>query len=307
MLSRILTRGLLATMLMLTFFSVSALSETNSALVTTEWLAKQMDDPNLVILDCTVKMMPDGKGGMQSISGFEDYQAGHIPSAGFADLKTSLCDVSSEMNFAMPTAEQFCELMGKLGVGDDSRVVLYDGFNSVWAARVWWMLRWVGFDNAVILDGGFKAWKAEDRPVSTKPATHAAKKLIPIVRPSLISYKDEVLGGIEDDGVVIMDAMPEMHYTGKMVMYGRPGHIPTAVNVSAMAILDSTGHYLPREQLAAMFDFGKKSRVIIYCGAGVAASSNAFVLTRLGYEDVAVYMASLQEWAADPEMPLVVE
>ncbi len=113
---------------------------------------------------------PNEDGSFEILSGRADYEGGHIPSAGFADLMGDLSDGDSPLRFAVPTPEQFCAAMGALGVGDDSPVVLYDGSDSVWAARVWWMLRWVGFDRAALLDGGLKAWTAEDRPLSTEPA-----------------------------------------------------------------------------------------------------------------------------------------
>lgn len=276
-------------------------------LVTAEWLSQHLDDPDIVVLDCTVHVVPKEGGGFKQLSGRAEYESGHIPSAGFADLMGDLSDPDSPLNFAMPTPERFCAAMGALGVGDDTKVVLYDGLNSVWAARVWWMLRWVGFDHAALLDGGLAVWKAGERPLSTEAANRKTKKLTPKPRPELIAYQDEVVAAVKDDAVTLIDAMPEPHYKGQMVMYGRAGHIPGAINVSAMALIDETGRYRPHDELAAMYDGDKKARVITYCGAGVAASSVAFVLTRLGYTNVAVYMASLQEWAADPDKPLVVD
>jgi thiosulfate/3-mercaptopyruvate sulfurtransferase len=275
-------------------------------LVTTEWLSQNLADPDLVVLDCTVHVETDEGGGLRHMSGRADYELGHIPSAGFADLLGDLCDVDSPLGFAMPTPEQFCAAMGALGVGDDSEVVLYDGFGSVWAARVWWMLRWVGFDRAAVLDGGLRAWTAEERPLSTEPANHQTKQLTPSLRPELIADRDEVFAAISDDAVFLIDAMIEPHFQGTMVMYGRPGHIPSATNISAMALLDESGRYKSPDELAAMCDGDRKARFIIYCGGGIAASSDAFIMTRLGFTDVAVYMASLQEWAADPANPLVV-
>jgi len=276
-------------------------------LVTTAWLSQHLSDPDLVVLDCTVLIVPDSVLGMRKVSGRPGYESGHIPSAGFADLTGDLSNLESELEFALPSPEQLCAAMGALGVGDDSRVVLYDGFNSVWAARVWWMLHWVGFDRAALLDGGLKAWKAEGLPLSAEPVHRDAKQLTANVRPELIADRDEVFAAISDSAVSLVDAMPEAHFNGKMVMYGRPGHIPTAVNVSAMALTDSTGCYRPSEELAALFEGDREARVITYCGAGVAASLDAFTLHRLGFTDVAVYMGSLQEWAADPANPLVVE
>jgi thiosulfate/3-mercaptopyruvate sulfurtransferase len=286
--------------------SGSVARDTVETLVTTEWLSQHLNDTDLVILDCSVYMVPDSAGGMGAVSGRARYEQGHIPSAGFANLMGALCDTNSEHAYALPTPEQFCDAMGKLGVGDNSRVVLYDAYNSVWAARVWWMLRWVGFDRVALLDGGLKAWTTDERELSTKPADHSAGKLTPNLRPETIADRDEVFEAISDGAIVLIDAMPEAHFQGKMVMYGRPGHIPTARNVSAMALIEKSGCYRSDEELAAMFTDDRKDRYITYCGAGIAASSNAFVMTRLGFKDVAVYMGSLQEWVADPANPLEV-
>jgi len=275
-------------------------------LVTTEWLSRHLDDQGLVVLDCTINIQPAEGGGLQAVSGRANYEEGHIPSAGFADLMGDLVDADSPLKYALPTPDQFCDAMGTLGVGDDSFVVLYDGNNSVWAARVWWMLRWVGFDRAAVLDGGLKAWTAEERPLSTEPTSRQGKKLTPGPRPELIADRDEVFAAIKDDAVSLIDTMPEPHYQGKMVLYDRPGHIPSAINISVMALLDESGRYRSHDELAALCTGDREGRIITYCGGGIAASSNAFIMTRLGFTDVAVYTASLQEWAADPDNPLVV-
>lgn len=275
-------------------------------LVSTDWLADHLDDPDLVVLDCTVWLKPADGGGMRSISGRADYDNGHLPSAGFADLTGDLCDGDSPLRFIVPTPEQFCAAMGALGVGDDSRVVLYDHNHSMWAARVWWMLRWAGFDRAALLDGGQKAWTAEGRPLSSEPATMPAATLTPRPRPELIASQDDVLAAIDDEATCLIDALGEAQYRGEQDTYGRPGHIPGASNRPAIGLLDETGRYRPLDELAAMFDGDREARTITYCGGGIAASSDAFVMTRLGFTDVAVYTASLQEWAADPTNPLVV-
>ena len=109
------------------------------ALVSTEWLSEHLDDPDLVVLDSTVLIEIDENGGFNILSGRAQYETGHIPSAGFADLMGDLSDPERPAQFIMPTAERFAAAMGTLGVGDDSRVVLYTANNPDWAARVWWM------------------------------------------------------------------------------------------------------------------------------------------------------------------------
>lgn len=275
-------------------------------LVSTDWLADHLGQPDLVVLDCTVNLRPLDGGGMEVESGRAAFEAGHIPGAGFADLTEDLADADSPHRFALPSPDEFCAAVGALGVGDDSRVVLYDGNASMWAARVWWMLRWVGFDRAAVLDGGLRVWTAEDRPLSTERPDHRPGRLTPSVRSELIADRAEVLAAIDDGAVCLVDALPGAHYRGDVAFYDRPGHIPTATNASAMDLLDGSGRFKPSEELAALVAGDRSARTITYCGGGIAASADAYVMTRLGFTDVAVYTASLQEWAADPENPMEV-
>ena len=276
-------------------------------LVSTEWLSQHLDDPDLVVLDCTVVVEFDESGGLRSVSGRSSYETGHIPSAGFADLTTDLSNGDSPFQFALLTPEQFGAAMGALGVGDHSRVVLYDAGNSAWAARVWWMLRWIGFDRAALLDGGLAAWTAEGRPLSTEAAKRPVQQITTTPRSQLIADRDEVFAAIGNDNVRLIDAMPASHFKGDMVLYDRSGHIPGATNIPASELFDESGHHRSQDQLAAILGGDHNTRTITYCGGGISASSNAFVLTRLGFTDVAVYISSLQEWASDFDNPMVTD
>lgn len=276
----------------------------NDTLVAAEWLEEHLDDPDLVVLDCTVEIVMD-EGGLRGQSGRTWYDAGHIQSAGFADLTTDLCDPNAGINFALPAPEQFCAAMGALGVGDDSRVILYDNHLSIWAARVWWMLRWVGFDNAALLDGGLKAWTSGGRELSTEAVARPAKTLSLSLRPEMIADQSEVRAAVGDGAVQLFDTLPPEHFRGEQALYARPGHIPGATNVCAIDLLDGSGRYLPEADLAALHEGDRDQRVITYCGGGIMASSNAFVLARLGFTNVGLYAASLQEWVKDAENPMV--
>lgn len=275
-------------------------------LVTAEWLSQHIDDPDLVVLDCTVVTIPHDDGGFHNVSGRPDYETGHIPNAGFADLKGDLC-TEHPVEFSLPTPEQFCRAMGALGVGDDSRVVLYDTNYTAWAARVWWMLRWVGFDRAAILNGGLSAWTSAGHSLSLENVNRPAKQLTPRPRPELVADRDEVLASLDDATVYLIDTLPEEMYRGEFTIYDRPGHIPGAVNIDGLKVFDKTGRFRSNEELAAMHNFDRHARIITYCGGGIVASTNAFILTRLGFTNVAVYTASLQEWAADPACPMEIE
>ena len=275
-------------------------------LVTAEWLKQHINESDLIVLDCTVVTMPDTDDprGLRNVSGRLDYELGHIPNAGFADLKVELCQSNGPIEFDLLSPEQFCASMSELGVGNDSHVVLYDANYTGWAARVWWMLRWVGFDNAAILDGGLAAWTSTGNELSLEPVRRPAQQLTPKPRPELIAQHDEVLASINNKAVILIDTLPEEFYRGEMSIYPRPGHIPGAFNINGLSLLDKTGRLLKQDELASMHDFDHNSRIITYCGGGIVASTDAFVLTRLGFNNVAVYMASLEEWTVDPNNPM---
>ena len=148
-------------------------------LVTSEWLADELGADDLVVIDATV-FLTMGPSGYESESGRARFEEAHIPGARFGDLTGELCDVDSPNRFALPAPADLAAAFEHLGVNDGSRVVLYDDNGSMWAARVWLMLRWLGFDNAAILDGGMRAWREEDRPTEAgtgNPAGAAAGSL----------------------------------------------------------------------------------------------------------------------------------
>ena len=283
-------------------------------LVEPDWLEAHLDDPDLRILDCTVHLRFDPEtGARESTSGRADWETAHIPGSVHADLLSDL-SVTDDPDYPLqfPSPGAFAEAMGRLGVGDDSRVVLYDAEGNAWAARVWWMLRAIGFDRAGVLDGGFTTWVAEDRPVSTEPPDHPPATLTPDPRPELFVDKETVRDRLDDDGTCLVNALrPEDHAGTGLVKYGRPGRIPGSVNVPTVGesgIVDpETATYDPLEELERRFaEVGATNaeRTITYCGGGIAASSAAFALTLLGVDDVAVYDGSLSEWGNDPDMPM---
>lgn len=276
------------------------------SLVSVEWLAENIDEPDVVVLDCSVVTEQAADGSLRSLSGRDSFNAGHIPTAGFADLRGELSDSESPLQFAVPTPEAFVAAMQALGVGDKSRVVLYDSYGSIWAARVWWMLRWAGFDNAAILDGGVNAWTAAGLPLSTEAPDEPQRELTLALRPELIADRDEVFASLQQPDVNLIDAMPAAHYRGEFALYERPGHIPGAENLPSMSLINDQGLFRSNAEIAALAGGDPDKRTIHYCGGGISASATAFALTRIGYKDVAVYTASLQEWAADPENPLQV-
>jgi thiosulfate/3-mercaptopyruvate sulfurtransferase len=280
-------------------------------LVETDWMAQHLDDPGVRLLECNVFLhpAPDMPGGFAVESGRAKWAEGHIPGAGFVDLQEELSDRTSKLRFMMPPAAQFAEAMGRAGVGDGVRVILYDRAVNMWAARIWWMLRAFGFDNAAVLNGGFKKWTVEGRPVSTDAGTRAARTFTPRPRPALMADKAGVLAALGESNACVLNALSEEQHRGTAgSTYGRPGRIAGSVNVVARELVDPQTHaYLPADVLRAKFQAVgalDAKRVVTYCGGGIAASSDAFILTLLGRDDVAVYDASLSEWANDPTLPM---
>ncbi len=279
-------------------------------LVSGAWLEKELGAPDLRVLDCSVVMEVDTDGRRQYRPGGSDWERSHIPGSAHVDLFEQISDTSSPYPFMLPSAGQFGAAMAQLGVGDGTRVVLYDSAINAWASRVWWMLRAFGFDDAAVLDGGWRSWTADGRPISADPPPqHPPVTFTPRPRSGLFVGREQVLEALDRSEVCIVDALPDVMYRGERQDYARPGHIPSARNVPFGAVVDLNTHrYLPEDRLRAAFTevlSAEPDRVITYCGGAIAASSDAFVLHLLGVENVSIYDGSLFEWAADPSLPLV--
>lgn len=282
-------------------------------IVSTEWLAGRLDDPGLRIFDCTTYLIYEtGTGRPYRVqSGRSDYDTGHIPGSAFLDLQEELSDKTANTNFMMLPLDELARRFAAKGIGEGTRVVLYARKATQWATRVWWMLRSLGFDNAAILDGGFDKWAAERRPVSTTPHAYPAANLQLRARSGLFVGKDEMMAAVGDAGACSINALaPDLH-SGANPRYGRPGRIPGSVNVPAASLQDPATFALRSpDEVAAIFagaGADTSKRVLIYCGGGIAATLDAFLLHQLGYDNLAVYDASMSEWAKDTSLPIEVD
>ncbi|MGB7182367.1 MAG: sulfurtransferase [Burkholderiaceae bacterium] len=279
------------------------------AIVSAHWLADHLDDAGLRIFDCTVYLRADTlESAYRVVSGREDYNSGHIPGAAFLDLQDDLSDSSASLRFTMPPPDELMAMFASHGVGDGSRIVLYSRDNIQWATRVWWMLRAIGFDNAAILDGGWEYWTQLGLPVSTDPSRYPATSLSTKPRAGLFVGKQAVQAASADADSVVINALSAELHAGHSPRYGRPGRIPGSVNVPANSLRDdATRQLLPANETADAFErvgASADKKVLIYCGGGIAATLDAFVLYQLGYPDIAVYDNSLNEWARDESLPM---
>lgn len=284
-------------------------------LVSTDWLAEHLADSDVRVFETTVFLHSVEGGGRRAESGRSAYETGHIPRSGFLDLQGDFSDNDQPYRFMMPSPAAFAAAAGRHGISETSKLVLYDRLGSQWAARFWWMFRSMGCRNAVVLDGGLRRWTAESRDISTEPAAYPAETFTPTHDPARFADLAEVKTFIESGnggGSCLINALGRDQHSGADggSGYGRAGHIPGASNVPSGELTDpETGLYRRAEELAALFEGAgadRAQRVVTYCGGGIAASNDAFALAMLGYENVAVYDASMSEYAADPSLPLVV-
>jgi thiosulfate/3-mercaptopyruvate sulfurtransferase len=280
-----------------------------SPLTETSWLSEHLHESNLRIVDCSVLMQHFDDGTFAFISGKNAWEQAHIPGSIFVDVHTQLSDQTHELALMMPAPRTLVETMKTLGIGDDSQVVLYDSTNHAWAARVWWMLRVCGFDNAAVLNGGWTKWQAEGREVSDEKSEYAAAESFTInARPELMANKSKVLESIGREEITLIHSLPLPTFTGEVRPYTRPGRISGSKNLYCETLIDDESRtYIDLEDIRNKFNkIGALSAesVITYCGGGIAASSNAFALTLLGVDNVAIYDGSLSEWTLDPDLPM---
>jgi len=282
-------------------------------LITTAELAGILGSPDLRLFDCTTYLEPAPEGSnlpYLAVAGRHTFEAGHIPGADFLDLQGEFSEAGTELRFMMPDAAQLERAFGAYGVSNASRVVLYSIGTPMWATRFWWMLRSLGFDNAAVLDGGLDKWKLEDRPLESGPAKgYAPATFTAKPRDGFFVDKHQTLAATSERGTVIVNALgPQFHRGLEPSRYGRPGRVPGSCNVSAATLLDpKTKAFVPLGDAEAKFKaqgITKEKRVVAYCGGGISATVDLFLLHQLGYDNLALYDGSMGEWANDTSLPI---
>ena len=281
-------------------------------LISTEELAGLMGRPELRAFDCTTYLdyQPEGSPVPYiARPGTQSFTDGHIPGADFLDLQGEFSLQDTELRFMMPPIAQLEAAFGRHGLGNDSRVVLYSIGTAMWATRFWWMLQSLGFD-ASVLDGGLDKWKAEGRAIETGRAKgYPAATFKASPKPGLFIDKRETLKASTNRSTVVVNALgPQFHRGLEPSRYGRPGRIPGSVNVPAATLVDAASKtFLPPDEVAAKFaaqGITRDKRVVAYCGGGISATIDLFMLHQLGYENLTLYDASMGEWARDPSLPI---
>lgn len=273
-------------------------------LIETEALQDLLGDPTLLVLDSTTNLTP------KPVPAREDFLKGHIPGAQFVDIQADLSDPEGAFPFTLPDRDTFKRQAERLGIGNDSRIVVYSTGAPAWATRTWLVLRHFGLDKVALLNGGWQKWVAEGRPQEQGPARPVPPGRLTLGEErGFFVGKEAVRDALGKESVLTVNALPPPVHSGATNPgFKRAGHIAGSENVPAGGLFDpGTGTILPPGALRAAFAGSgalERERVIAYCGGGVAATADAFALTLLGHRDVVVYDASLNEWAADESLPM---
>jgi thiosulfate/3-mercaptopyruvate sulfurtransferase len=281
-------------------------------LVSPQDVAAALDDPRIRIFDTTVVLdRPVGGGPYTPRPQRDRYREEHVPGAAFADLVDDLVDPDARFPFAVPSPERFAERAGALGIGEGLHVVAYAQESPMWATRLWWLLRYFGFDAVSVLDGGLPAWKAAGLPLSSGDQRHAVATFTPRPRPELLATRTDVEAIVADGGSCLLNALPPQVFRGEgPSSYSRPGRIPGSVSVPAASVLDEDGRFRPAPELRDALTTGgvpEDGPVVAYCGGGISATVDLFALSLVGRDDAKLYDGSLTEWTADPNLPVEVD
>jgi thiosulfate/3-mercaptopyruvate sulfurtransferase len=283
----------------------------DKVLIDARSLASELGDLRLRIIDSTAFLRREVADGPYTVeSGRESYEEAHIPGAVFADVAGDLSDPDSPFRLALPSPARFARAMGNLGVGPGVRVVAYAQQSPMWATRLWWMLRYFGFDDVRVLDGGLTAWRQagyelSGAQVAVEPAGFVARP-----RPELLATKKDVIAVTEGEPACLVNALTPEAFKGLGPgAYSRPGRIPGSMSAPAQSLVDTESwRFRPRDELARELSglLDPAVPVIAYCGAGISATVDILVLSMLGRDDVRLYDGSLTEWSADLTLPLAI-
>jgi thiosulfate/3-mercaptopyruvate sulfurtransferase len=274
------------------------------ALVSTEWLAAHIRDPNIRVLDSSFKqpgVTPTARA---------DYDAGHIPGAVYFDID-DVARPGTTLPHMIPSAERFAEKMAERGIGNDDKVIVYDANGLSSAGRAWWMLRLFGHDNVALLDGGLPKWKREGRPLETATPAIPKRQFTARFNPRMVRDKPAVIANMTSEAELVVDARSAGRFDGSAEETWpgrRRGHIPGSRNLPFDLVTDpQTKQLKDAEALKALFaeaGVPLDAKIVTSCGSGVTACAVAFALHLIGHPGAAVYDGSWSEWGLPDGPPI---
>lgn len=278
-----------------------------TTLISTEELAVQLDDPRLVAIDCRFSLTDPAAGERA-------YREGHIPGARYAHLDRDLAGpiTPTSGRHPLPERETLAARLGAWGVNGRTQAVVYDDAGGAFAARAWWLLRWLGHEKVAVLDGGLPQWRREGRAESSEtpvPVATVFSIRAPLVEPVDV---EQLQGALARRAVLVMDARAPERFRGETEFIDPvAGHVPGAINHPLQNNLGHDGRFLPAAEIRRRFlgELGdyRPEQTVQMCGSGVTACHNALAMAYAGLEGVRLYAGSWSEWIRDAARPVVRE
>jgi len=271
-----------------------------SPIVSVEWLHDHLEDPQVAIADCRFLLMQPEVGQQQ-------YQMGHIPGAYYLDLNRDLASPVKEHGGRHPLPDtaalaKSLEMMGVYSAPPEepTLVVAYDDSRQAFAARLWWLLHYMGHDRVAVLDGGFAAWNAAGLPITTAIPLPKAGKFIPKLRLEQVVDIEQIKARKDQPGVVLVDSREGERYRGEREPIDPiAGHIPGAVNYPWQEVTDAQGYFRSENaQRQRWSDLEKSEEIVVYCGSGVTACVNLLSLELAGIQTGKLYAGSWSDWCS---------
>lgn len=272
-------------------------------IVTTAWLAEHFGAPDVKVADATWFMPSLGRDAQA------EYEAAHIPGAVRFDID-DIADRGSPLPHMIPDAARFSSRVRALGLGDGSRIVVYDDNHYSASARAWWMFRLFGHDDVAVLDGGLERWREEGRPLDDARVVPSPRHFTVRQNHLLLRELDQIRHNLLDRREQVVDARSAGRFAGTEPEPRpglRPGHVPNSVNLPYTEVIGADGSMKPADTLRPLFvgrGVALDRPIVASCGSGVTAATLALALHRIGVEDVAVYDGSWSEWGGRDDTPV---
>jgi len=274
-----------------------------TTLISTDDLARHLDDPAFVIVDCRHNLT-DVDAGERA------YRAAHIPGAAFLHLDRDLSGAKTGRNgrHPLPEVSALAATFGRTGIDTTKQVVAYDQNGGMWASRLWWLLHWLGHDAVAVLDGGLDKWAAERRPQTSELPAPRSAMFVPM-DPGPVATADEIVRHLDDGSLFVLDARAPERFRGDLEPLDPiAGHIPGAHNRPYGENLTSQGSFKPaallRSEFEALLVDTPPSAVVHHCGSGVTACHNVLAMSVAALRGSRLYPGSWSEWIADPTKPV---
>jgi thiosulfate/3-mercaptopyruvate sulfurtransferase len=276
-----------------------------TTLISPSELLPHLDDSEWAVVDCRFTLRDVERGRTA-------YRTSHIAGSVYAHLDEDLSGPivpGRTGRHPLPEVDAFAATLSRWGIDESVQVVVYDDAGGAIAARLWWMLRWMGHQNAALLDGGWQAWEGEGSAVRGGSESRASRRFTPRVRTELLLAADDLAPMVNDTTVVLCDARSEDRYRGENeTLDPVAGHIPGATSLPYAGNLDSSGRFLSRERLRARYEAHigdvPVQEVVMYCGSGVTAAHNVLAAAHAGLGEALLYAGSWSDWITDPGRPV---